>query len=215
MNPSFSSTFSVHRYCARNVARQAGFTLIEIAIVLVIIGLLLGGVLQGQSMIRGMQVKDAILIAKDLTTASQYFKERYHYLPGDWVFTANEIPGTVAGGNGNGIINGAAEIANVPNHLFNSGYIKGGAGQITSRFGIVRVVGNTAAAGSVVAGGANAIPATVRNVIEFTNLPCSVAMEFDLKVDDGVLSTGTARASVANCTQNGANDPVPAFAVPL
>lgn len=214
------NTFSSdnQQVCSQNrkgILQQAGFTLVEIAIVLVIIGLLLGGILQGQSMIRGMQVKDAILIAKDLTTASQYFKERYHYLPGDWVFTANEIPGTASGGNGNGIINGAAEIANVPNHLSNAGYIKGGTGQISSRFGLVRVVGNTAAAGSVTAAGANPIPATVLNVIEFDNLPCDVAREFDLKIDDGAINTGNARASVANCAPSGANDPVPTFAVPL
>ena len=39
--------------------QQSGFTLVEIAIVLVIIGLLLGGVLKGQELINSAKVKPA------------------------------------------------------------------------------------------------------------------------------------------------------------
>ena len=41
-------------------ARQRGFTLVEIAIVLVIIGLLLGGILKGQEMITQARIKNII-----------------------------------------------------------------------------------------------------------------------------------------------------------
>lgn len=188
--------------------RQQGFSLVEMAIVLVIIGLLLGGILQGQSLIREMKVKDVMTIIKDLQTSSQYFKERYHYLPGDWVFTAGVIPGVVTGGNGNGLIDTAAEAALVPNHLFNAGYIRGGAGPIQTQYGAVTVISR---ATSSVPG----LPASIQNVIQFANLPCDIAMEIDLKIDDGSLATGNAMASVAACTPNGANDPVPFFAVGL
>lgn len=185
-----------------------GFTLVEVSIVLVIIGLILGGILQGQSLIRSMQVKDVMAIIKDIQTSSQYFKERYHYLPGDWVFSANEIPNVTAGGNGNGLIAGAAEVGLVPSHLVNAGFIHGDGMQIRTRYGNVRVISR---ATSNVA----ALPTSIQNVIELANLPCDVAMEIDLKIDDGVINTGNARASVANCLAGGANDPVPFYAVGL
>lgn len=186
-----------------------GFTLVEVSIVLVIIGLILGGILQGQSLIRSMQVKDVMSIIKDLQTSSQYFKERYHYFPGDWPFTANEIPnvGAGAGGNGNGLIVGP-EVALVPNHLVNAGYIRGDTLQIRTQYGNVRVISR--AASNVVT-----LPSPIQNVIELANLPCEIAVELDLKMDNGVIGTGNAQSSVANCVAGGLNDPVPFFAISL
>lgn len=192
---------------------QQGFTLVEIAIVLVIIGLLLGGILQGQSLIRSMRVKDVVVTAKDLTAASQQFKDRYRYLPGDWRYSANEIPNVTVGGDGNGIINTVTESNNVPIHLFNAGFIR--STQLQSYYGTVRVLGNNAAAGSVVASGSNPIPASVLNVIEFANLPCDVAVEVDLKLDDGDIIKGSSRASITATACSAANAIAPGFATPL
>lgn len=205
----FNLTSPCRRRLGTTGRRALGFTLVEVSIVLVIIGLILGGILQGQSLIRSMQVKDVMSIIKDLQTSSQYFKERYHYLPGDWPFTANEIPnvGLGAGGNGNGLITGA-EVALVPNHLVNAGYIRGDGLQIGTRFGNVRVISRAAS-------NVTTLPTSIQNVIELANLPCEIAIELDLKMDDGTIGTGNARASVANCVAGGANDPVPFFAIGL
>lgn len=205
-----------HKFGARNPlapANQKGFTLVEIAVVLVIIGLLLGGILQGQSLIRAMRVKDIVATGKDLSIASQQFKDRYHYLPGDWKYTANEIPNVTVGGDGSGIINTTTESNNVPVHLFNAGFIR--SAQLQSVYGTVRVLGNTAAAGSVVASGSNPIPAAILNVIEFANLPCDVAVEVDLKLDDGDITKGTSRASITSAACAIENTVVPGFATPL
>lgn len=200
-------TWPRRRRSVANNKPALGFTLVEVSIVLVIIGLILGGILQGQSLIRSMQVKDVMSIIKDLQTSSQFFKERYHYLPGDWPFTANEIPNVGAGGNGNGLIVGA-EVALVPNHLVGAGYIRGDGLQVRTQYGNVRVISR--AASNVVT-----LPSSIQNVIELANLPCEIAVELDLKMDNGVIGTGNAQSSVANCVAGGLNDPVPFFAIGL
>jgi len=67
----------------RSLARQAGFTLVEIAIVLVIIGLLLGGVLKGQEMIENAKIKAIVNEMKGVQAAYNSYVDRYHALPGD------------------------------------------------------------------------------------------------------------------------------------
>lgn len=64
-------------------ARQAGFTLVEIAIVLVIIGLLLGGVLKGQEMIENAKVKSAVADMRGVTAAYNSYVDRFRRIPGD------------------------------------------------------------------------------------------------------------------------------------
>jgi len=63
--------------------QQSGFTLVEIAIVLVIIGLLLGGVLKGQELVNSAKVKN---LANDFRAISSFvyaYQDRFRALPGD------------------------------------------------------------------------------------------------------------------------------------
>ncbi len=64
-------------------SQQSGFTLVEIAIVLVIIGLLLGGILKGQELINSAKVKN---LANDFRTIPTYiyaYQDKFKNLPGD------------------------------------------------------------------------------------------------------------------------------------
>src|SRR6195256_1766301 len=86
---------------------EGGFTLVEIAIVLVIIGLLLGGILKGQEMITQAKIKNIVNDFNGVTVAVTSYQDRYRSLPGDdqnattrWTVQA---PGK---GNGDGVITG-------------------------------------------------------------------------------------------------------------
>src|SRR5690242_7737866 len=66
-----------------NPKRNAGFTLVEIAIVLVIIGLLLGGILKGQEMITQARIKNVVNDFNGVTAAYFAYQDRYKAIPGD------------------------------------------------------------------------------------------------------------------------------------
>ncbi|MBS1141295.1 MAG: prepilin-type N-terminal cleavage/methylation protein [Proteobacteria bacterium] len=78
---------------------QKGFTLVEIAIVLVIIGLLLGGVLKGQELINSAKVKNFVNDFKTVPLFVYGFQDKFKALPGDDVNAATHLGGaaTAAG----------------------------------------------------------------------------------------------------------------------
>jgi prepilin-type N-terminal cleavage/methylation domain-containing protein len=197
-----------------------GWTLIEIALVLVVVGIILGIVAStsGKSLIGASHAQAVQATVKDLSEAMVRFRERYGYLPGDMPNATTRIPGVAAGscsatanGNGDGQID-AGEVACVPNHLFNAGYIKGGTGPITlsqgDRLVTVRAIAHAAS-------GVTSFPTSTRNVIEVLNLSCRSAQELDAKSDDGNFASGNTRASVASCVEGTTNDPVPSVAFAL
>ncbi len=91
--------------------QQSGFTLVEIAIVLVIIGLLLGGILKGQELINSAKVKNLANDFRVIPTYIYAYQDKYKALPGDdkLVTThlgASATVATPAGTLGNGVIDG-------------------------------------------------------------------------------------------------------------
>lgn len=91
--------------------RQTGFTLVEIAIVLVIIGLLLGGVLKGQELINSAKVKN---FAQDFRTVPLFiygYQDKFRALPGDDSNPTGHVGATAvkatSGTQGNGVIEGS------------------------------------------------------------------------------------------------------------
>src|SRR5262245_31890500 len=109
--------------------KQAGFTLIEIAIVLVIIGLLLGGVLKGQELIQSARVRNIVSQQDGIKAAYFGFLDRYRALPGDYKDAVATIAGAAGDGNGNGRIedpaSGTKEFIAAWDHLSHSGFING------------------------------------------------------------------------------------------
>jgi len=92
-------------------SQQSGFTLVEIAIVLVIIGLLLGGILKGQELINSAKVKNLANDFRVIPTYIYAYQDKFKALPGDDSTVTTHVTGstaatTPAASQGNGVING-------------------------------------------------------------------------------------------------------------
>lgn len=85
--------------------KSSGFTLVELAIVLMIIGLLIGGILRGQEMIRQARLQNIIKQITSYEAAMATFVDTYSNYPGDMAIATTKIPGCTTANsclNGNG-----------------------------------------------------------------------------------------------------------------
>src|SRR5512135_3918112 len=174
-------------------AKQKGFTLVEIAIVLVIIGLLLGGILKGQEMITQAKIKNVVNDFNGIAAAMNSYQDRYRSLPGDDLNASTRWSGAVSG-NGDGIFSNTCvynqTLAGTPTasqecnlfwwHLRLAGFVGGptAAG---------------AAAGQQPANAANGIMGFTSNIVCSSNLPDKIAIAVDTQMDDGTAATGQVR----------------------
>ncbi len=143
-----------------------GFSLIELSIVLVILGLLTGGILAGQSLIRASELRSAGVQLQQYFTATMAFRDKYFAYPGDianatsfWgknSIACNSHAGTAAtdgtcNGNGDGRIatpTGGASLAGTTqegfqfwNHLGKAGLIAGNYTGISGNTGSQKIIG--------------------------------------------------------------------------
>lgn len=94
----------------KSMREEKGFTLVELAVVMIIIGLLIGGILKGQEMIANAQITSTVAQAKAIDAASSTFRDQYDAFPGDMVNATARLAGCAApcvNGNGNSKLGGA------------------------------------------------------------------------------------------------------------
>jgi prepilin-type N-terminal cleavage/methylation domain-containing protein len=185
--------------------KQSGFTLVEIAIVLVIIGLLLGGILKGQEMITQARIKNVINDFNGLTAAYASYQDRYRAIPGDdagalgrWGLAAGDAtPSTPGNGTVDGAYNAAAATPEPESRLFwwhlrQAGFIPGAtapaaqaAQQPTNA--VSGMIGAMTGAGAATVGLSGLI-------ICSANIPDKIAIAVDTQTDDQNALTGSMRA---------------------
>lgn len=196
--------------------KQHGFTLVEIAIVLVIIGLLLGGILKGQELITSARVRNLITQIDGVKSAFYGFQDRYRALPGDFAQATTQVPGDSASqnGNGNGEIEGPSsptqnatvnESILVWDHLSHAGFINGTynyAGTSTINSSTTPMNPWNAPVQLIYDNNYFDIgTATPRHNFKTGNqIPVGILAEVDRKIDDGNPLTGTVRFSTYAAT---------------
>ncbi len=177
---------------------QSGFTLIEIAIVLVIIGLLLGGILKGQELITSARVRNLIAQLDGTKAAFFGFQDRYRALPGDFTLATTQVPGATQNGNGDGQIVGTESIA-VWDHLSHAGFINGtyvynatesSATTPSNPYGaFMQLIYDNVYADIATP------PPSRHNLKTGPRVPVDILAEIDRKIDDGNAMTGSMRFS--------------------
>ncbi len=181
--------------------RQPGFTLVEIAIVLVIIGLLLGGILKGQEMITQAKIKNLIADMSGIANAVYAYQDRYRALPGDDK-GAGRWSGASAG-DGNGIIVGkwteaAKESTAFWDHLRRAGFVSGSGtdnpfNAVNGKMGVQTGDGSGATPAGVL-GEAADTKLFSGLILCSGNLPDKIAVSIDAQMDDGDGKKGSVRA---------------------
>jgi prepilin-type N-terminal cleavage/methylation domain-containing protein len=190
--------------------KQKGFTLVEIAIVLVIVGLLIGGVLKGQEMITNAKLKRVESDNAGIAAAMFSYQDRYLQLPGDddgadqrfSIYTdgVNDPAAADINGDSDGSISGLwtnwaanAESGNFWKHLRAAGLIPGGGDddtQPTNAYG-----GNIGLRdGSLLIAG---------HVTVFGSIEGPIAAIIEARLDDGSPATGRIQSDVTAAAMDG------------
>jgi prepilin-type N-terminal cleavage/methylation domain-containing protein len=195
-------------------SKERGFTLVEIAIVLVVIGLLLGGILKGQQLINSARVRNLADQNSGVQAAYYGFIDRFRNLPGDMrcdsartavgQAVSADCTSAEVGGNGNGRIETVKEAGAVWAHLSVAGFLTGTYSGITADASAYRVGVSTGAVpgnafqGPILLAHTNDYIVTdgkrasvVRLAYSFGgNIPVPILRDLDTKLDDGRAGTG-------------------------
>jgi prepilin-type N-terminal cleavage/methylation domain-containing protein len=187
---------------------QSGFTLIEIAIVLVIIGLLLGGILKGQELINSARVKNLATDFRNIPLFIYGYQDKFKALPGDDPAVVSHVAGTLAttpGATGNGVIDGNWNSTTVTDeaflfwqHVRLAGLAPGSTDTTAADYrptnaagGRIGIQSGTTTAGSAPIKDAAGVAIRGAYVICSEGILGKFAKQLDTQMDDGNTATGS------------------------
>ena len=206
-------------------SQQSGFTLVEIAIVLVIIGLLLGGILKGQELINSAKAKSYASDFRTIQAALYGFQDRFKGIPGDLAGAAMKITdattattpaATLANGQINGVwdsVTATDESCLVWEHLRRAQFM---AGNTTPNCSAGNVYLQVNADGGRI-GISSTAPITGMTGSYFI---CSagvigkIAKQLDTQLDDGVPNTGSFRVMAQAAAPGGVGTAIDPLVAP-
>ncbi len=183
---------------------QRGFTLIEIAIVLVIIGLLLGGVLKGQELITSARVRNLISLQDGVKAAFFGFQDRFRAYPGDYAAATGNINGATVNGDGDGRIELAGAVVArediaVWEHLSRAGFINGSYTYAAAPSPATNAISPYTVPMQLINDAVYDDPGVAvakHNIKTGNQIPGDIMAELDRKIDDGDALRGSFRFSV-------------------
>jgi prepilin-type N-terminal cleavage/methylation domain-containing protein len=197
--------------------KEAGFTLVEIAIVLVVIGLLLGAILAGQEVVLNGQIRNTVNEYNNVASAVFVYQDRYRQIPGDdSTAAARWLATNAVSGNGDRQINGTwdatAAVAGTSeggifwHHLRNDELVAGARdGTAATAFALPLNAFNGQI--GVQEGAFTQAGALTDRVICQSNIPFKAAVIIDARIDD---DDGSGAGSDTGSLQGGDNDSPPA-----
>lgn len=203
--------------------KQLGFSLIELAIVLVIAGLLLAGVMRGQELIANAKVKSLASDFRNIPTYFYGYQDRFRTLPGDDRSADTHVAGTNASTNGqaqNGLIQGGWNSSTNTDESFLLWQHLRLAGLATGATDIAspQYVPRNSEGGQLGVTSVAALAAVTAGTFNTAHAMCSdailgrYALQLDTMLDDGAGNTGVMRILV-NGTP-GSGEAAPAAATP-
>ena len=210
--------------------KQSGFTLIEIAIVLVIIGLLLGGILKGQELINSAKVKNLATDFKNIPVYVYGYQDKFKALPGDDIKALTHLTGATeattptssngtacnppaghAGCVGNGVIDGMWNSATQTDetYLFWQHVRLAGLAAGSTTLGAADYIPTNAVGGAIGITNSSTANAPIANM-KGSYIVCSdgiagkFAKQLDITLDDGNTATGSLQVTAQGATSGGA-----------
>ena len=185
-----------HNFSLKNNRKKSAFSLVELSIVLIIIGLLIAGVTGGASLIKSSQLRAVMSEARGFATAINGFYNQFGYLPGDY---STSIAGSSAG-NADGAIQYYSSTATTPINEGRAAWIQmRGAGVLDS--GMISATGSTAASTvpAVTSFGTNVPASKIQNA--GWDLDYNTTTSQNVVVLTGPISSGTAANTLVNGSQ--------------
>ncbi len=180
---------------------QAGFTLVEIAIVMVIIGLLIGGILKGQEIITNAKIGNVEKEFNNVSVAIYNYQDRYRALPGDDTKAMARFG--VKAGDGDWIIDEVFDSTKDDDesrlfwaHLRSAGLITGGTtDQTQPNHPFQGIIGVSTGAATTGTAGITGL------FVGFKGIPGDIAEMLDTRTDDSEPNLGSVHAAEKDAVQ--------------